>query len=118
MSRPKQDPMIRRLRLQFVAVCMALVTAVVAACKRNAQLALGNVIGSCVFNVLFILGLSAAISPISVQGVGIVDYGMMMLSMVLCYVVVFTFGKKKMDRIEGVIFLALYVAYTAWLLVH
>ncbi len=95
-----------------------LVTAVVAACKRNAQLALGNVIGSCVFNVLFILGLSAAISPISVQGVGIVDYGMMMLSMVLCYVVVFTFGKKKMDRIEGVIFLALYVAYTAWLLVH
>lgn len=95
-----------------------LVTSVVAACKRNAQLALGNVIGSCVFNVLFILGLSAAISPISVQGVGIVDYGMMMLSMVLCYVVVFTFGKKKMDRIEGVIFLALYVAYTAWLLVH
>lgn len=95
-----------------------LVTSVVAACKRNAQLALGNVIGSCVFNVLFILGLSAAISPISVHGVGIVDYGMMMLSMVLCYVVVFTFGKKKMDRIEGVIFLALYVAYTAWLLVH
>lgn len=95
-----------------------LVTSVVAACKRNAQLALGNVIGSCVFNVLFILGLSAAISPISVHGVGIVDYGMMMLSMVLCYVVVFTFGKKNMDRIEGVIFLALYVAYTAWLLVH
>ncbi len=95
-----------------------LTTSVVAACKKNPQLALGNVLGSCVFNILFILGASATISPITVHGISIVDYAMMTLAIIMTYIVVYTFKKKTMDRIEGFIFLAVYVAYTAYLVAH
>lgn len=95
-----------------------LTTAVVAACKKNPQLALGNVIGSNVFNILFIIGASATISPIKVQGISWVDYGVMTLAMLMTFMVVYTFKKKTMDRIEGYIFLAVYVAYTAYLVIH
>ena len=95
-----------------------LTTSVVAACKKNAQLALGNVLGSCVFNILFILGASATINPITVHGIGIVDYAMMTLAMIMVYLVIYTFKKKTIDRIEGFIFLAVYVAYTAYLVAH
>ncbi len=95
-----------------------LTTSVVAACKKNPQLALGNVLGSCVFNILFILGASATISPITVHGISIVDYAMMTLAIIMTYIVVYTFKKKTMDRIEGFIFFAVYVAYTAYLVAH
>ena len=95
-----------------------LITAVVAASKNNPELALGNVIGSNVFNVLFILGTSATIMPLHIEGINIVDYLVMVLAAVLTGVVVFTFGKRRFDRVEGVIFLAIYVAYTVYLLMR
>ena len=95
-----------------------LITAVVAATKNNPELALGNVIGSNVFNILFILGASAAVKPLLIMDINIVDYLMMVLAAVLTYVVVFTFGKRRFDRVEGVIFLTIYLAYTAYLLVR
>lgn len=95
-----------------------LITAIVAATKKNPQLALGNVIGSNVFNILMILGVSALIKPLHLLNVNIVDFGVMLLSAFMLVVVVFTFKKNKLDRIEGIIFLAIYIAYTIYLLMR
>lgn len=95
-----------------------LVTVIVAACKKNAQLALGNVLGSNVFNMLMIAGVSSVIKPISVVSVTIVDFAMALLGAALTYVVIFTFGKHKFDRIEGFIFILIYVCYTVYLLMR
>ena len=95
-----------------------LITAVIAACKKNPQLALGNVIGSNVFNMLMILGVASCIDPYSLENINMIDYGMAILAAVLMWIVVFTFGKKRFDRIEGVIFLAIYFGYTAHLLMR
>ena len=95
-----------------------LITAVIAACKKNPQLALGNVIGSNVFNLLMILGASSCIDPYQLENINMVDYGMAILAAVLMWIVVFTFGKKKFDRIEGLLFLAIYIGYTTYLLMR
>ena len=95
-----------------------LITAVIAACKKNPQLALGNVIGSNVFNLLMILGVSSCIDPFQLESINMVDYAMAILAAVLMWIVIFTFGKRKFDRIEGFIFLAIYIGYTAYLLMR
>ena len=95
-----------------------LITAVIAAFKKNPQLALGNVIGSNVFNLLMILGVSSCIDPYSLENINMIDYGMAILAAVLMWVVVFTFGKKRFDRVEGFIFIAIYIAYTIYLLMR
>lgn len=95
-----------------------LITSVVAACKNNPQLALGNVMGSNVFNILFILGVSGCVKPLNVVGVHLLDYAMMLGAAVLTAVVAFTFKRDKFDRIEGFIFLTLYITYTVFLLIR
>ncbi|WP_407402768.1 calcium/sodium antiporter [Sodaliphilus sp.] len=93
-----------------------LITVVVASLKKNSELALGNVLGSNIFNMLMITGVASTISPITVKGVSIVDFAVALLGAVLTFVVIFTFGKRKFDRIEGIIFIAIYIAYTTYLL--
>jgi cation:H+ antiporter len=68
--------------------------------------------------MLMILGVSASIKPYALDSINIVDYGVAILAAVLTWVVVFTFGKRKFDRIEGVIFLAIYIGYTTYLLMR
>lgn len=93
-----------------------LITSVVAAVKKNTQLALGNAIGSNIFNLLLILGVTGLISPFETNSIGYSDYAVMTLAILMTFVVVFTFGKRKFDRIEGVIFLAVYVLYITYLI--
>ncbi len=95
-----------------------LVTAVVAACKKNPQLALGNVIGSNLFNLMFILGTASTVKPLVFADINIWDYAVMFVSAIMLYVVVLTFKKDKMDRVEGVIFLSSYIAYVVYLLLR
>lgn len=94
-----------------------LITCIIAARKGNQQLALGNVLGSNVFNVLMILGISSLIKPIVLQGINMIDFGVMILSSVLTFIFAFTFRKRILDRIEGVILVAIYCAYIAYLLI-
>lgn len=93
-----------------------LITCVFAAIKGNAQLALGNVLGSNIFNIFGILGLSSLVSPIAVDNINIVDFALLLISALFTFLVAFTFGKRKFDRIEGVIFLLVYIAYTTYLI--
>lgn len=95
-----------------------LITSVLAACKNNPQLALGNILGSNVFNILMILGLTASITPIHVVGINAIDFMVMIGATVATFIVTYTFKKRKFDRAEGVIFLLCYVAYTIYLLMR
>lgn len=95
-----------------------LITAVIAAYKKNPQLALGNVIGSNVFNLLMILGVSSTIHPYFLTSINIVDYLMTLFAAICVFITIFTFGKKKFDRIEGIIFILIYIGYTVYLLMR
>ena len=95
-----------------------LVTAIVAASKKNPQLALGNVIGSNLFNLMFILGTASTVKPLVFVDINIWDYAVMFVSAVMLYLVIYTFKKNKLDRIEGIIFLAAYIGYTVYLLLR
>ncbi len=92
-----------------------LVTSVVAARKKESEIALGNALGSCILNTLFILGSSAALSPISFGTDGLVPIFVMIASMVMMYV--FSLTRKQTGRVEGAISLALYFGYMAYILV-
>lgn len=95
-----------------------LITSVVAGIKHNTALALGNILGSCVFNILMILGLSAVMQPMVITDINVIDYLVMILAAALCWVVTYTFKKETFDRTEGAIFLLIYIAYTIYLLMR
>ena len=92
-----------------------LATCVVASVKGKNQLALGNVIGSNVFNIALIIGTSAFISPFEIQSISTMDMAMILVAIVMLWLAAFTFKKGKLDRIEGVIFLAVYLGYIIYL---
>ena len=93
-----------------------LATCVVAAAKKKGQLALGNIIGSNVFNILLILGGSALIHPLSFVGMNYVDLGVLMLSAIVLYTATFVGRKDKIDRLDGSLFLIIFAAYMAYLI--
>lgn len=90
-----------------------LAASLVAALKKNTQLALGNVIGSNIFNITWILGLSAQVMPLNSSGITIVDYCVMIFAAVLPLLFGF---KGKINRIAGVTMFLGFVAYTWYLL--
>ena len=92
-----------------------LATCVVAAMKGKNQLALGNVIGSNIFNIALIIGVSGLISPFEIQSISTIDMVMVLVSILMLWMAAFTFKRGKLDRIEGAIFLLVYVGYIAYL---
>lgn len=92
-----------------------LATCVVAALKGKNQLALGNIIGSNIFNIALIIGASAFISPFQISSISTVDMVMVMVSIMMLWMAAFTFKRYKLDRIEGLIFLVVYIGYIAYL---
>ena len=92
-----------------------LATCVVAAMKGKNQLALGNVIGSNIFNIALIIGVSGLISPFEIQSISTIDMVMVLVSILMLWMAALTFKRGKLDRIEGAIFLLVYVGYIAYL---
>lgn len=93
-----------------------LATSVAAALKGEQEMAVGNVVGSNIFNIFFILGLTASVTPIGLGGLTMFDFASMIVAAVLLYFLAVFFGDRKITRIEGGILLACYVAYTVFLL--
>lgn len=91
-----------------------LATSVVAARKGRSAIAIGNVIGSNVFNILMILGLTATISPMQIGGITLIDLSVMLVSMLIVWL--FCFTKLTVARWEGALLTLGYLAYTGWLL--
>lgn len=92
-----------------------LATSLVAAIKGKEQLALGNILGSNVFNAMLILGLSSVITPLSFASMTIVDIITLVLSAVLLMIWAYTGRKNRIDRREGAAMLLCYVAYNVFL---
>ncbi len=93
-----------------------LASSLVSLFKGKADMALGNVIGSNIANILLILGVSATIHPLSMGGITVWDLLMVALSSVLLFFAAFTFKRRAIDRWEGAIFLAIYIAYIGYLI--
>ena len=90
-----------------------LATSVVAACKGEKDIAIGNVVGSNIFNILSILGLTALIKPMNNSSLSGVDFGMM--TGISGALLVMLFTGRKLSRIEGAILLLAYIIYTIYL---
>ena len=88
-----------------------LAASLVSLIKGKTDMALGNVIGSNIANILLILGLSALINPLTMGGITPRDLLMVMTTSVLLFVSVFTFRRHELDRTEGILFILLYAGY-------
>ena len=91
-----------------------LATSVVAARKGQSAMAIGNVIGSNVFNILLILGVTATISPMQIQGITTVDLAVMLASVLMVWG--FAYTKYTVARWEGAVLTTLFFIYMGWLL--
>lgn len=89
-----------------------LVTSIVAARKGESDIAIGNVVGSNVFNILFVLAASAAITPMNINGQGLCDLLILMGVSVMAYI--FCVTKKTVNRVEGGVLVAMYAGYMAF----
>lgn len=95
-----------------------LATSVVAALKKNPGIAIGNVIGSCLFNVFMIIGTAATIAPLPLNGISQADLLTYVGAALLLWVFGLVIGNRKITRAEGGLMVLCYVAYTAWLLMQ
>lgn len=93
-----------------------LATSIVAALKKNPEIAIGNVIGSNLFNIFFVLGCSASIAPLHLSGITNFDLFTLVGSGILLWLFGLFFAKRTITRIEGGIMILCYVAYTAVLI--
>ena len=91
-----------------------LATSVVAARKGQSAIAIGNVIGSNVFNILLILGLTATISPMEIEGITTIDMAVMIISVALVWM--FSFTRYTVERWEGAVLVGGYLVYLCWLI--
>lgn len=89
---------------------------IVPALKGKSELALGNILGSNIANILLILGASATITPLKLGGIGPVDLGVMFSTSIAVLLATLALGRRKITRLEGFIGLTAYICYTLWLL--
>lgn len=95
-----------------------LATCIVAARKGRNQMALGNVIGSNIANILLIVGGAALISPLSLASIAWVDFAVMMVASLVLLMSAYTIKRDRIDRREGLLFIVIEVAYMVWLFLN
>ncbi len=95
-----------------------LATSVVAAYKKNSDIAVGNIVGSNIFNIFLILGISALIRPIPLLPKSNIDIGVAVFASFALFAVMFTGKKGVLDRWEGFLFVASYVGYLVFLIMQ
>ncbi len=108
----------RVIGLSLVAVGTSLpelATSLVAAYKKNADIAVGNIVGSNIFNVFWILGISSLIRPLPVSGAGFIDIGVATGASLLLFLLVFRPTDRVISRRNGIVFLVSYGAYLVFL---
>lgn len=95
-----------------------LATSAVAAYKKNVDIAIGNVIGSNIFNIFWILGVSASIAPLPFSSALILDLGVVIFVTVLLFLALFVGRKLVLERWQGVVFVVIYLIYIGFLLLR
>jgi cation:H+ antiporter len=91
---------------------------VVASLKGNTEIAVGNVVGSNIFNIFFVLGISSTIKPLPFQTSGNLDILMGIVTSLMLFLFMFTGKKRSLDRWEGSIFICGYIVYVAFLVLY
>lgn len=94
-----------------------LATSVVAALKKNPEMAIGNVVGSNLFNIFLVLGASASITPLHLMGITNFDLCSLVFASVLLWLFGVFYKKRTITRVEGTVLVVCYIAYTATLIV-
>ena len=93
-----------------------LATSVAAARRKNVDMAVGNIVGSNLFNVFFVLGISAVINPIVTTWESIADISVNILASLLLFLFIFTGKGRRIERCEGILLVSLYIAYLIYLI--
>ena len=107
----------RIIGLTIVAVGTSipeLATSVVAARKKKADIAVGNIVGSNIFNIFFILGLTSVIQPLPFNSAANFDIMVTIFASLLLFFSTITIGRRKIERLEGAIFLLIYIVYIGY----
>ena len=105
--------------LTIVAIATSLpelVTSIMAAIRKSPEMAIGNAVGSCIFNILLVLGVSSVIHPIPFQSGSIFDLIMVLVATVTLVVFVYTGKGRMISRVEGGIMIGMYGVYLWWIL--
>jgi cation:H+ antiporter len=95
-----------------------LATSVTAAIKKNPEIAIGNVVGSNIFNIFFILGISSLIRPLPVHPRAHIDIAVVFVATVVLFVCMFTGKRRVLDRWEGWLLIVFYIGYVIFLVVQ
>jgi len=95
-----------------------LATSVVAAVKKNSDIAVGNIVGSNIFNIFWVLGVTSLIRPLPVSSAINADILVVLLATLLLFVFTLTGEKAKLTRRQGIIFVTLYVIYVIYLIIR
>lgn len=95
-----------------------LAASIVAAAKKKGQMALGNILGSNIFNITLILGVTSVVSPLSPNDITPVDMGVMISTAILPLLFAIFFNGKKITRSEGLIFFLIYIGYIFYLSIN
>ena len=95
-----------------------LATSVAAALKKQPEIAVGNIVGSNIFNIFFILGVSSTITPIRIGGVTALDFLVMIVAGLMLYIFAVLFGQRVVKRGEGAILALSFIAYTVYLIMQ
>jgi cation:H+ antiporter len=94
-----------------------LATSVIAARKKNVDIAIGNIVGSNIFNAFFILGISSVIHPVSVQPFSNFDMILNLIASLLLFIFIFTGKGRRIGMKEGIFFLLVYFVYLGFLII-
>lgn len=93
-----------------------LMTSVTAAYNKNTGIAIGNAVGSCIFNILFIVGLTTTITPIATTNVMVIDTIIMILALIITYIL--AYDKKDFNRKDGIILVSLFIVYIIYIIIR
>lgn len=93
-----------------------LATSIVASYKKSSDIAVGNIVGSNIFNIFFVLGISSTIKPLPFHETSNIDIMLVVVASLLLFFSTMTFKKAKLDRTEGAFFLVIYVSYIIYLI--
>ncbi|MCB1145376.1 MAG: calcium/sodium antiporter [Leptospiraceae bacterium] len=111
----------RVIGLTIVAVGTSLpelAASIVAARKKQPEIAVGNVVGSNIFNIFWVLGISASIRPLPIPDDSYIDLGLALFSAFLLYIFLYIGQRHVLQRWQGISFLSVYVGYTIWLVLN
>lgn len=93
-------------------------TSVIAARRKNSDIAIGNIVGSNIFNMFLVLGISAVITPVQVNALTNIDLMVNMAASLLLFIFIFTGRGRSIGRVEGVLFTILFISYIVFLLLY